>query len=335
MTLRVAIIGAGKWSEHHMAAWRAQPDVTVDWVVRSTEEGAREKAQRWGIPQWSTDYKAVLAREDVDIVDILLPHDLHAEATCLAVAHGKHVVLQKPIAPTLQEARRIADAGRLHNRKIMIAESWIYSTMVQKARAAIAGKQIGEPFLIRSVMDLEVKDYFAGLHWRFSLDRMGGGALMDSGTHSVSVCRYLMGEVREVTALKSCHAFPEIAPMEDTFLMLLRFESGSSGLIAVTWVAQRERPRTEFAILGTQGTIEFDTHARQFFITRGQQRCEQFELQASRGYAEQLAHFLECLRENREPITSPEDQIGSLRVILAAYRSAATGHLVQVKDLEG
>lgn len=158
---------------------------------------------------------------------------------------------------------------------------------------------------------------------------------MDSGTHSVSVCRYLMGEVREVTALKSCHAFPEIAPMEDTFLLLLRFESGSSGLIAVTWVAQRERPRTEFAILGTQGTIEFDTHARQFFITRGQQRCEQFELQASRGYAEQLAHFLECLRENREPITSPEDQIGSLRVLLAAYRAAATGHLVQVKDLEG
>ena len=72
----------------------------VTWVVCSTEEHARQKAQAWGVSRWTADYNEVLARDDVDIVDILLPHDLHAEVACRALARGKHVVLEKPLAPT-------------------------------------------------------------------------------------------------------------------------------------------------------------------------------------------------------------------------------------------
>jgi predicted dehydrogenase len=70
------------------------------------------------------------------------------------------------------------------------------------------------------------------------------------------------------------HRFPEIASMEDTCLMLMRFESGAAGSLALTWVAHRERPRTEFIVLGDEGTIEFDTHSRQFFVTRDRRRAE-------------------------------------------------------------
>ena len=334
MTYNVAIIGAGKWSENHLAGWQAQPGVNITWVVRSTAEAAQQRATQWGIPNWSTNYKEVVARDDVHIADILLPHDLHAEAACYALAHGKDVVLEKPLAPTLREARKIAEATRAHKRKVMISENWVYSTWVQKAHGILANGDIGTPFLVRSNMDMDVRAYFTGLDWKFDQSRMGGGALMDGGIHAVSAARYLMGEIREVSASMDTYGFHEIAPMEDTIILLLGFESGAKGVMAVTWIAQRERPRTEFVILGTKGTLEFDTHARQFFLTREGSRCEQFNLQASRGFVEQMTHFLECVREDRQPITSPDEQIGSLKAVLAAYRSAETGRTIRTADLE-
>ena len=165
MPYRVAIIGAGNWSQNHLTGWRAQPGVSVDWVVRSTEEGARQKAELWGVPHWSASYKEVLERTDIDIADIVLPHDLHAEVACYAMERGKHVIMEKPIARTLEEARRIAEAARLHKRTVMISENWVYSTMVQKARAAIASGEIGSPFLVRSSLDLDVGPSFAERTW--------------------------------------------------------------------------------------------------------------------------------------------------------------------------
>jgi predicted dehydrogenase len=331
-TYRVAIIGAGVWSENHMLGWRAQSDVAVTWVVCSTEEHAREKAQAWGVSGWTADYNEVLARDDVDIVDILVPHDLHVEVACRALAHGKHVVLEKPLAPTLPGALQIAAAARQSGCKVMIAENWVYASMVQKARAVLTRGEIGTPFMIRSTLDMDVRAGFAGLGWRRRPDRMGGGALLDAGTHCVSACRYLMGEIRDVGALMDNHGFPAIAPMEDTCLLLMRFESGAVGSLALTWVAHRERPRTEFVILGDQGTVEFDTHARSFFVTREKRRAEEFDLTPSRGFVDQMTHFMTCLREDRTPLTSPEEQIGSLRAILAAYRAVETGRFVSLKD---
>lgn len=330
---RVAIIGAGVWSENHMLGWRAQPDVAVTWAVASTEERARRKAQAWGVPRWSASYDEVIARDDVDIVDILLPHDLHAEVACRALARGKHVVLEKPLAPTLPEALRIVEAARRSGRKVMIAENWVYASMVQKARALLTRGEIGTPFMIRSTLDMDSRAGVGALAWRRRPERMGGGALLDAGTHCVSACRHLMGEIREVGAMMDNHGFADIAPMEDTCLLLMRFESGASGTLTLTWCAQRERPRTEFVILGDQGTIELDTHARSFFVTRDKRRSEEFDLAPSRGFVDQMTHFMTCLREDRTPLTSPEEQVGSLRAILAAYRSVQTGRLVPVREV--
>lgn len=120
---------------------------------------------------------------------------------------------------------------------------------------------------------------------------MGGGALLDAGSHPISTCRFLLGEIREVGAIMANHGFPEVAPLEDTCLLLLRFESGASGSLECTWLAQRERAHAKFIILGAKGTIEFDTFSRQFFVTRDKRRAEGFEIQPSRGFVEQICHF--------------------------------------------
>ena len=113
----------------------------------------------------------------------------------------------------------------------------------------------------------------------------------------------------------------------------MRFASGAVGTISVALTAQLERPHSGFTILAPKGTIEFDTHMRQFFLSRDHQKVEQFDMQASRGFVEQMRHFIECLRDDREPLTSPDEQIGSLKVVLAAYRSAESGRFERLADL--
>lgn len=335
MTYRVAIVGAGVWAQNHLAGWRGLTDARVTWVVRSTIEGARATAERWNVENHGADWRAVASRDDIDIVDVLLPHDLHAEAVCFALERGKHVVVEKPLAPTLRDAQRIVDTARRTGRRVMISENWIYSTFVRKAKAAIEAGEIGKPFMLRTVLEMDVRAGFKGLAWRHDPKRMGGGALMDGGTHNISVCRHLLGEIESVAAAQGSFVFTDFAPLEDAIVVLMRFASGALGTLSIAWGAQRERPRSAFTILGSAGTIEFDTHQRSFFLSRDGKRSETVDLNASRGFVEQMRHFLDCLETGREPTTSPDEQIGSLRVILAAYRSANTGAFTRIDSVSG
>jgi predicted dehydrogenase len=162
---------------------------------------------------------------------------------------------------------------------------------------------------------------------------MGGGVMLDAGTHAISACRYFMGEVSEVAAITESVAFKQIAPLEDTAMLLLRFASGALGTVSVTGVAQRERPRTEFVVLGSKGTIELDTHDRKLITTSDGQRGERVFMAASRGFVEQIAHFMDCLRDGRTPLTTPAEQVGSLKTVLAAYRSAKERRFVKLSEL--
>ena len=322
------------WAENHRIGWQAHNDVKIACVVRSKETSAQETAKKWGVPSWSANYKEVIARPDIDIVDIVLPHDMHADVACEALANGKHVVMEKPVATTVKDAQRIADAAKKAGRIVMVSENWIYATVIQKAKAAIKRGEIGEPYLIRSSMDMDVRAGFVGLNWRYDAAKMGGGAaLLDAGIHAVSTCRYLMGEITEVAAIHNSHHFKEIRPMEDTSVVMCRFASGATGTMTVSWTATRERPYTTFIILGSKGTIEFDTHERQFFISRDGKRSEEIDLKASRGFVEQAAHFIDCLKNKRAPVTTPEEQIGSLKAVLAAYRSDKEGRFVKTSEI--
>lgn len=332
MTLRVAIIGAGNWSANHIASWNKREDAEITWIVRSSEERAAASAARHGVANASGSFRDVLAHDDIDLVDILLPHDLHAEATVLALRHGKHVLLEKPIAPSLQEAETIAAAAREAGRVVMIAENWVYATVVRRAQQLIEEGAIGRPFLVRSATELDVRHMFVGNSWRNDAAHMGGGVLMDGGTHNISVCRHLLGEIAEVSAAGDCFTYPDAAPLEDTAALLLRFASGALGVMTTTIGAQVARPSTAFAVLGTEGTIEFDTHADTVVLARSGQREETVFPAASRGFDEQIEHFLDCVRSGRAPRTDPADQIRSLKAVLAAYRSMDERRMVAPEE---
>ncbi|WP_186767158.1 Gfo/Idh/MocA family protein [Devosia ginsengisoli] len=333
MVYNVAVIGAGNWSKNHLLGWRAQKDAKITWVVRSNEERAKARAEEWGVANYTADYKKVFADPDVHIVDLVLPHDLHAKLAIEALEAGKHVVLEKPLAENIEDAQRLADAAAASKLKVMVAENWNYGTFVSRAKKLLEAGAIGRPYMIRGALDLDIRYAFKGVAWRHQSERMGGGVLIDAGTHAISVMRHLMGEITEVSAQIDNYDFPDLGSMEDTALVLTRFASGAMGLLSATAVATKVRNSTSFMIMGEKGAIEFDTHDRSFFTTIDKKRSEEFTLEPSRGLVEQMTHFLSAIREDTTPLTSPMEQMGSMRTILAAYESARTGRTVKTEEI--
>ena len=329
MTHRVAIVGAGNWSANHIAAWRRRPDVEIGWIVRSSAERARASADALGIAGSAGDYREVLGRDDVDIVDILLPHDLHVAAAVAALEAGKHVLLEKPIAVDMAGAERIAAAAKASGRVLMIAENWLFASVVRKARELIAAGAIGRVFVARSATDLDVRHMFRGNAWKNDAGQSGGGVLMDGGTHNVSVLRHLVGEIAGAVAMTGCYTYPEAAPTDDTGCVMVRFENGAIGMMSTTIGAAVERPSTAFTFLGTEGTIDIDTHRDAVILRRKDERTETVIPGASRGFDEQAAHFLACIGSGATPLTSAEDQMKSLAAVIAAYRSVETGAITR------
>jgi predicted dehydrogenase len=206
--LRVGFIGAGRISDLHALGYLDDPRTSIVAVCDADLDLARQRGQRWGVrPEHVfADYHDLLALPEVDLVEILLPHHLHCQATLDAAAAGKHISLQKPMALTVAEADGMVAAAQAAGVIFKVFENFIFYPPVQRAKALIEAGEIGEPLTIRiksnaAISPNEWKVPRAAQVWRFTPDQCGGGPLVfDDGHHKFSLAWYFMGLAEEVHA---------------------------------------------------------------------------------------------------------------------------------------
>jgi len=203
--LRIAMIGAGFMGAAHSQGWRVAPrffdlPLAPRMSVLVGRDAARTAAaaENWGWDETSTDWREVLTRDDIDVVDIVTPGDSHAEIAIAALDAGKHVLCEKPLANTVDEARRMADAAeRARERGIRSMVGFTYRRVPATtfARDLIAAGRIGE---IRQVRAEYLQDWLsdaeAPLTWRLQKDRAGSGSLGDIGAHAIDLTEYITGQ---------------------------------------------------------------------------------------------------------------------------------------------
>jgi predicted dehydrogenase len=333
--LRVALIGAGRIArEAHIPAWMANDGAELVWVVDNREEAAKETAEIFGIPNWTTDYKHLLSREGIDAVDICLPTIAHAEVTLAFLEQGCHVLLEKPVALTLQEARDMRRAELQSGVTLMVAENWPFSSAMQRVTEILREGEPWEPIMLQarheSVNRLPPKEPLP----REMGDRHRLGYLFVAGIHSLNLARELVGEFDALTAYATPTKAGPYYPMDDDLVIAARFSSGAVGSFSFTGRSRHLGERKlAFRLIADRGVIEFD-------VLRGWVRSTvdgtqtEFETESpSLGYAEEVAHFLECIATGSEPRTSVEDQLRTLAVVLGAYRSLETGSNVNPASL--
>jgi predicted dehydrogenase len=291
--MNVAMIGGGFMGKAHALAYAAMP--MFFWpaparpvrkvVVDVTEQLAVDARERYGFAESSSDWRSVVARTDIDVVDIVTPNDSHAEIAIAAASAGKHIVCEKPLARTGDEARNMLDAVNKAGVIHMVAFNYRRTPAVALARKYIEEGRIGTILNFRGTYLQDWSADPAGpLSWRFQKEIAGSGAVGDIGTHVIDLARYLVGEIVAVNAMVKNHiperplqsgGFDKLgasdrnadAPrgkvdVDDEMVTLVRFHSGAIGSIEATRNAHGRNNFITFEIHGSEGSICFNYERR-------------------------------------------------------------------------
>jgi predicted dehydrogenase len=337
VTTRICVVGAGFWATNmHLPAFALIPDAEVVCVVAATEESARAAATRFGIATWSTDLASAIAAPDVDVVDIVAPPFVHAEAVRLAARAGKDAICIKPLGRSVAEARQmIADVNAAGTR-LFYAENVPFIPAVQEAKRLVEAGHIGQVFRVKASEGIG----HPHADWFFDAERSGGGAVLDMAVHSIEFCRFFAASsVSTVSAETGTFVWNSRTTAEDTAVLTLRFANGVIGLCEDSWSLAGAMD-SRFEIIGTEGRIMIDNLYRQpisVVSTRGSAEAPEgwsYPLPipglVADGHLGMLEHFLHARLEGEPSRSDGPVGLAVLEVVEAALTAARTGERAAV-----
>lgn len=345
----VGIIGTGRISDLHAMEYLASPLAHITALCDRNTEQAAGKAAAWGIPDVAIDddVDALLARDNVDLVEILLPHHLHLAVALKAMSAGKIVSLQKPMCVSLDEADQLVTAAEAHVRPVKIFENFIFYPPVMKARALIDQGAIGRPLAIRiksnPARSATAWDVPAAANaWRQNKGHAGGGPLVfDDGHHKFALAWHFMGNPKEVHAFIGDTEGPGGIRFDAQSMISFRFPGNRVGNLEIVYSPEMELATRHYAqddrveITGTAGVI---------FINGGHGRLgttppillyrngEITSFDVATGWEQSFVlstrHFLEALQSGAPPKLTAREGREVLRFALAAEQSAREGRTI-------
>ena len=273
-------------------------------------------------------YEDAAADPRIEALYICTPHHLHLEHAQLAARAKKHILLEKPIARTIDEARAIISAADDARVKLMIAESYRFRAPVQEAKRIIDSGGVGRVRLIQ----LHEEYPWVASSWRGDRHQRGGGVWIDGGVHKVSVLAYLAGRPNQVYAVEVPPGIPGLAA-EDGIVVTTRSPDGVVGIINYTWSIANPTEVTWVSVNGTRANLQFQLRD----VGRPSLRIEYGDSQENRqlgydhrGLAPMVLEFRRSIIEASEPATTGEEGLKDLDVVLKAYESARTGLPVEI-----
>lgn len=332
----VALVGLGKISDAHFLGWKAAKEAEVKIVLDTDGARAEAKAVQYHILEYGTDLQAMLQRSDIDIVDLAVPHFLHAPYSIAALNAGKHVLVEKPVATKLSDAEEMIRTAQKTGKKLMVAEPIRFSPSHKRADRLIKEGLVGDPFLFTTRAQFYVPpNRFQGTNtgWRSDAEKIGGGVLLESGIHNIATATFLMGDVESVVAFKGRQTRPEIT-VEDTMSVLFRFNSGATGQGSFSWAARWSEYTDDFTVFGSEGVVGINARTGRIFLDSGRGEVKEWaETAVPSGKSEEIKHFLDCIDNDKTPITSAEEETKNLKVALAAYKSVSENRPVKIEEL--
>jgi myo-inositol 2-dehydrogenase / D-chiro-inositol 1-dehydrogenase len=338
---KVAILGAGFITDIHMESYhRFIPEAEVVAVYARKPEKAKEFAAKHNIKNWYTDIDAIINESECEIVDICLPNFLHAEACIKAAKAGKHIIIEKPLAVTLEEADAMIDACKQAGVKLMYAEELCFAPKYERVRQLVKEGAVGEVYMLKQ------SEKHSGPHtdWFYDVNLAGGGVLMDMGCHAMEWFRWMLDNARPVSVYASMNTVlhKERTRGEDNSIVIVEFDNGVTCVAENSW-AKHGGMDDRSEVHGTGGVvyadlfmgnaaISYSKHGYGYAMEKADTTVgwsfTVFEEVFNQGYPHELKHFVDCVRNNKQPVVSGEDGRVVLEIIYAAYASAGLGRKV-------
>ena len=254
--MQIGIIGAGGATRGiHLPGFQLCADAEVTVIC----DADRDAARTTGVRETCTDYRDVLARRDIDAVVVATPNFLHREIVLAALAAGKHVLCEKPLALNREEAEDMLRAAEGTGRVHMTAFTYRFTPAIQYARRLIERGELGQLRTVRAAYLMALAGHVLG--WRSEKRLAGSGVLADIGSHLVHITQYLAGNIRALTACERRFRDDPASDVEDWIAFLAEFANGATGTFEISRVAPgRGAGITEdifIELYGTKGSIVF------------------------------------------------------------------------------
>ncbi|MCC6234136.1 MAG: Gfo/Idh/MocA family oxidoreductase [Verrucomicrobiales bacterium] len=342
---KVALLGAGFIADIHLESYqRFVPEAEVVAVYTREAQRAEAFARKHHIGKWYADLEAAIRESGCDVVDVCLPNFLHHRAVLAAARAGKHVILEKPIAMTLEEADEMIAACAAAGRHLMYAEELCFAPKYERVRKLVTEGAVGRIYQMRQC------EKHSGPHsdWFYDINLSGGGALMDMGCHGIAWFRWMLGGRPPVKSVQAhmqtglIHAGRTRA--EENSVCTVEFADGTLGIAENSW-AKHGGMDDRVEVYGTGGVIYadlFQGNAALTYSDKGYGYAMEkagstqgwtftiFEEAFNQGYPQELRHFIRCVREGTEPVVTGQDGRAVLEILNAAYASARTGQKVML-----
>lgn len=341
-TARIGLIGSGFVSSIHLESLRRVPAAEVVAVASPTESNVRRFAEEGGIPNWFTDYRKLLEMDEVDIVVLGLPNDLHCEATEAAADAGKHVIVEKPMACTLDECDRMIAACDSAGVKLMYAEELCFAPKYVRMKQLVDEGALGEVFLVKQ------SEKHDGPHsgWFWDVDRSGGGVMLDMGCHGIEFARWILGKptIRNVYCDLKLNMHSDKTRGDDTSLLVIDFEGGATAYIEEAW-SKLGGMDDRAELHGTDGVAYADLLRGNSILTyseagygyavekAGATKGWSFAIYEeiwNYGFPQEFEHFVDCVLHDKEPLETGHDGRIVMEALFAAYASAGQGHRIEL-----
>ncbi|HCN83097.1 MAG TPA: oxidoreductase [Sphingobacteriaceae bacterium] len=340
---KVAILGAGFITDIHVESYhRFIPEAEVVAVYTRDAQKAKTFAEKHHIPKWYDQLDDIIQNSGCDVVDICLPNFLHAEATLKAAAAGKHVIIEKPLAVTLEEADAMIAACDKAGVKLMYAEELCFAPKYERVRQLVNEGAYGDVYMLKQ------SEKHSGPHsdWFYDVNLAGGGVLMDMGCHAFGWFRWMLknAKVKSVFASMSTVLHKGRTKGEDNSVVIVEFENGVTGIAENSW-AKHGGMDDRSEVYGTGGVVYADLfmgnsavsyskngygYAMEKADTTVGWSFTVFEEVFNQGYPHELKHFIECIQQDKEPLLTGKDGRAVLEIIYAAYASAGQGKKIML-----
>ncbi len=337
--VKVGLVGAGFVGHiHHLSFknWVHNAEV----VAVASPNNAKAFAKERGIPDAYDDHREMLKDKDIDVVVVGIPNDLHCQVTVDAAKAGKHVIIEKPLCITLEEADEMIEACQKAGVLLMYAEELLFAPKYVRAKTLIDEGAIGEPFLAKQ------SEEHPGPHmpWFWDVNRSGGGVLLDMGCHSIEYTRWVLGKpkVKSVTAFMDTYIHQDRTEGEDHSYTIVEYEDGKVAMLENSWakgggVDDRceiygKKGHTRADLLRGSSLLTYSKEGYGYAVEKSGQTkgytFTMFEEEWNYGFPQEMQHFINCILGKETCMETGEDGREVLKIIYAAYQSAGEGRRI-------
>lgn len=344
--LKIGVIGAGGISEYHMDSYKNNPNAEMYAVCDLNEKRAKQTAEKFGFAKVYTNIEEMLADPNLQAVSICTWNNTHADLAVAALNAGKHVLVEKPLSTTVEEALRVEEAVKRMGKLVQVGYVRRYSSNAQILKQYIDNGDFGEIYYAKASCLRRLGNPGG---WFADKSRSGGGPLIDLGVHMIDICWYLMGRpkvksvsgntynrlgnranVKNLNFYKAADFDASKNTVEDLANAIVRFENGASLMVDVSFTLHAKQNEVSVKLYGEKGGCEIEPELaiiteKYDTILNITPQVDSLGINVKQAFQNEINHFVDCCLSGQTPISPVEDGVEIMKILCGIYESAEKG----------